>query len=669
VRRSIPVLLCLVGVLVGLPLAAQNPPGTSAQETTPVLNEVVVTATRIDTDVLDSPSAVTVITSRQVEESGATDVAQLIAGTPGAMVNDGGTVGAAQTISLRGSTSASQVLVLLDGVRLNSSRDGGVDLSTIPLELVDRIEIVRGGASALYGSGAIGGVINIITKKPTQSRFTFSLTNGSYIPHAGQSYSTSGAATAVDADMTDLVDSQTVLLDAAGVLGEVGINGGGSLTRAANGFTWFDATQTNDWRRRTNDGAVVGTGFLGMSAPLLGGQLSVKGDFSLSSLGTPGTLTSISTEGTQSETTAAGTILWKTDHLFSDTSTLDLKGFYRYDALAAADPAPPVLPAYNDLHQTQTIGLDATQKIGVSELLALVYGASGYYDYIQSTKLAGTRDRLNLAGFASVPWTPSEVLTITPSVRYDYFSDFSGSLSYSLSGVLATAADSSLHLSLSSAYRAPTLNDMYWGDAFMPGNPNLKPETSYGAEAGWRLETPRLGLDAAVFARYILDSIVWAPTPLPSDPWTPKNLGKAFEPGVELHARVLVIDQVSVDASYTFIYSWLLNDGTTDFSFADNRRVLFVPLHTGGVHVQWNGASHAVGLEALFTSDRFTDSANTPSSALPGYFVVNAGYRYTASDSLQFSLALKNVFNALYYTSSGYPMPPFSIQTGVKVKL
>ncbi|HTO23286.1 MAG TPA: hypothetical protein VMQ10_12480, partial [Spirochaetia bacterium] len=74
-RTFIPVLLCLAGLLAGLPLAAQ-----SAQETTPVLNEVVVTATRIDTDVLDSPSAVTVITSQQIADSGATDVAQAING-------------------------------------------------------------------------------------------------------------------------------------------------------------------------------------------------------------------------------------------------------------------------------------------------------------------------------------------------------------------------------------------------------------------------------------------------------------------------------------------------------------------------------------------------------------------------------------------------------------
>ena len=96
-----------------------------------VLKEVVVTATRVDSSILDSPSSISVISAQQIADSGATDVAQVINGQPGVVVNDYGPQGTAQSVSLRGSTS-DQVLVLLDGVRLNSSRDGSVDLSTHP---------------------------------------------------------------------------------------------------------------------------------------------------------------------------------------------------------------------------------------------------------------------------------------------------------------------------------------------------------------------------------------------------------------------------------------------------------------------------------------------------------------------------------------------------------
>ena len=114
-------------------------------------------------------------------------------------MNDYGAEGATKSVSIRGSTS-SQVLVLLDGIRLNSSRDGGVDLSSIPMEIIDHIEIVRGGESSLYGSSAIGGVINIVTKKAEKPSISLSVTNGSYIPHAANTVSSILTPTPVGAN-------------------------------------------------------------------------------------------------------------------------------------------------------------------------------------------------------------------------------------------------------------------------------------------------------------------------------------------------------------------------------------------------------------------------------------------------------------------------------------
>ena len=124
----------------------------------------------LTTDVLASPSFVTVVTQQDILASGASDVAGALARVSGVVVNDYGPDGSTKTLSIRGSTS-SQVLVLVDGIRMNSSFDGWVDLSRIPLDTVDRIEVVRGGASSLWGTGAVGGVINVITKKADKTSF------------------------------------------------------------------------------------------------------------------------------------------------------------------------------------------------------------------------------------------------------------------------------------------------------------------------------------------------------------------------------------------------------------------------------------------------------------------------------------------------------------------
>ena len=130
------------------------------------MNEVVVTATKTERKLQDVTQSVTVIKGDDLEKSGATSVAEAINTTAGALVTDQGSIGSLQAVMLRGAPYA-QVLVLLDGKRLNSAAAGGYDLSELPIPLaaIDRIEIVRGPASALYGSDAVGGVVNIITKK------------------------------------------------------------------------------------------------------------------------------------------------------------------------------------------------------------------------------------------------------------------------------------------------------------------------------------------------------------------------------------------------------------------------------------------------------------------------------------------------------------------------
>lgn len=151
------------GMLVAGVFAAQS--FASAQGVRP--GEVAVTATKTEKELRDVTQSVTVVTAAEIRKSGATTAAEVLRTVTGVAITGHGTRGSLETLSIRGA-GYSQVLVLLDGVRMNSPRDSGVDLSAIPVALddIERIEIVRGPSSALYGSDALGGVVNIITKKP-----------------------------------------------------------------------------------------------------------------------------------------------------------------------------------------------------------------------------------------------------------------------------------------------------------------------------------------------------------------------------------------------------------------------------------------------------------------------------------------------------------------------
>ena len=147
-------------LVVGTSLAA------NANDMSGKLNETLITTENFETSVLDTAKDVTIVTQEDIQNKGATTVAQALKGVAGLTVSemDGGE----PAFDLRGmgAEGARNTLVLLDGIPLNTVQGSGFDTSQIPVSLIDRIEVIPSGGSVMYGDGAVAGVINIITKAP-----------------------------------------------------------------------------------------------------------------------------------------------------------------------------------------------------------------------------------------------------------------------------------------------------------------------------------------------------------------------------------------------------------------------------------------------------------------------------------------------------------------------
>ncbi len=172
IRQSLAALLALT-----LAVAA------SAQQTAPK-DRIIVTATRTEISVNDAIVPVTVITRDQIEQSLASDLAELLRFEAGIDIGRNGGPGQATSVFLRG-TESNHTLVLVDGVRINPGTIGGAAIQNIAPELIDRIEIVKGARSALFGTDAIGGVINIITRRSTHTYAEGSVGGGSFNTSSG----------------------------------------------------------------------------------------------------------------------------------------------------------------------------------------------------------------------------------------------------------------------------------------------------------------------------------------------------------------------------------------------------------------------------------------------------------------------------------------------------
>ncbi|MFW5736902.1 MAG: TonB-dependent receptor, partial [Halanaerobium sp.] len=136
----------------------------SAQEEVMELDEVVVTASRYEESIMDTTVSIEVIDQEEIEESSAQNLAELISSVSGIQINNFGGLAGSKNISVRGSDS-NQVLILIDGQSINTKFVGDVDLGGILLSNVKKVEILKGPASSVYGANALGGVVNIITKK------------------------------------------------------------------------------------------------------------------------------------------------------------------------------------------------------------------------------------------------------------------------------------------------------------------------------------------------------------------------------------------------------------------------------------------------------------------------------------------------------------------------
>jgi len=632
------------------------------------VKEIVVTATRTEEEVLTAPGHVTVLGEEEISRSGAKNMADLLTRQAGIKVNDYGAEGALKSISFRGSSS-SQVLVLVNGVRQNNSDSGGANLSLIPLENVEKIEIIRGGFSSLYGADAVGGVINIITKKSADGQFKIKVENGAYIPREAIEVSEGPTQTPVDANLLDLVDTQKVGFEYSTKIGNSDLVVTGRGTRAANSFVWNDTEYIDGYRARINAGLLGGGGYVSLSTPIGEGTAGANASLNYQDVGAPGSINPswASSDARQKDLNATAQMFFKTDRFLLDILSLDVNAFYKYSKLTFDDP-----PAAASIYELNTFGIDAVQEYAALDWLSVVYGASVLVDSVDASGYDETR--ISGGAFVELPIYPFSQLSIIPIARYDLYSDFPNSLNFKLSGVYTLDESLAIKVSGGSSYRAPTFSDLYTPLTAFPGfisqgNPNLSPEKGYYAEVGATVATDRMNFDAFAFARYMIDAILWVdfdPDPFDYD-GKPVNIGEAFYPGVEVNAEVKLISDLWFSGVYTFLYSFVLEGSSATYSFSDGKRAPYAPVHSADAALEYRGNRLTAGMNGEYVSKVYTDDENT--TEIDGYLVLNALARYKVNELLTLQAAIDNLLNSTYEVLTDYVAPPISFWLGAELTL
>lgn len=584
--------------------------------------EIIVTATRTAQTADETLAAVNVITRADIERTQAKSAAELLTGLTGVDSSVSGGYGKTTNFYLRG-TNSNHTLVLVDGMRVGSATLGYAQLEFLPVTEIERIEIVRGPASSLYGSDAIGGVIQIFTRRGNQpfsadaqaGYGTYNTGSGS----AGISGEHDGTHYSIHASRfrTGGFDAQQNLAPTPWGL---------TPNQPDRDGYWNGSASFNIGHRFAN-GASIDTAMLGS-----GGVTRYDGFYGE---------TRFRQQAWNGKLAMNPLASWRTQLAFGT----DFDGSDNY---------------YSDLSfgsriDTRRQSVNWQNDFTLTEKQLVTLGADLVYESVSGTVAYTDTSRDNRAGYLQYLGEFGST-SIQLGGRHDQNSTFGThdtgqlALGYRIVPALRLSA------SYGTAFKAPTFNDLFWPfdsytDTFgftyiTEGNPDVQPETSHSSELALRYQPgPQTALRMSGFRTEIRNLIEWVSTQTGPMQFTymPDNVSRAHIDGFETELRT-VLAGWSAQAAYTWVDP--RNEATGEL--LARRAQNTVRLDADRRYGAWR-----VGFGWLAQSERY-DYYGTTAVRLAGYGILNLRTQYDITRSWWLRARLDNVGDKQYQTAHTY---------------
>lgn len=560
-------LLFYVVLTVPSVLHAQEPSAPSTNR----LEEIIVTGTRIPAALESTPTSVSVVSRDEIEEQQIRTVEQALRDEAGVDVARAGQPGGVTSVFLRGA-NANQTLVLIDGVRVNNAFNNAFDFANLPVDNIDHVEILRGPQGTLYGSEALGGVINIVTKQPTGKP------TGSALVEGGSD------------------DDFRTRESFAGKFDKL------CLSAETSYFSTDNERINSEFRDWNSSGRATYQLLDHFSVSLLG-------TYEKSHAGSPNDrFTNDSNDFYNIENSLFALTLdggltewWDAKVTLSHDHE---RGFF-----SGLEPNPPFfLGDFIELTVVDRDQVDFQNIFTIGTPHKILIGGTYDNSHANDNNTSGKLDRTveDKAVYAQYEFTPIDRFTATAGGRVDDYTTFGAHSTYRFGARCTTpVTETILRANIGTGFRAPTVRDF-----FPPfGNPNLKPEESLGWDVGAEqpLADGKLRVGVTYFQNEFDDLIVNAsPAPL--------NIGKARTFGVESFAAWMPLTNLTLRGSYT----WLDARDT-----ANDQRLIRRPEHSGNVSAAYRFLERfTANASANFVGPRPDSNFST----FPAQRVTNAGY-------------------------------------------
>jgi vitamin B12 transporter len=583
------------------------------------VEQIIVTATRTETPISQLPDSVTVITAKQIAQQKATTVFEALRSVPGLNIRKSGGIGRLTNVTIRGS-GTNQVLVMIDGVQVNSPTTGSFDFSNLTTDNLERIEVVRGPQSTLYGSDAMGGLINIVTKKGKgKPKFGIRSEFGAPERTFNESVSSSGSTEKFHYS----VDLSRVDSDGRGADDDYEkTNISSRLGYKLNKKIDFETTMRyNDSKVGIDDGAF-------RSDP---NRFSENDDFNMNAICNHSVTDwwsqrlkfSVADSGSRS-----------IDH--PNPGTSETRSRFRLDSQIYTGEWQHTLK-YKDI-DTFVVGFEFEDQEADNRSFDVAIINRGWY--FQNQLKLWDRFFFN-AG-----------LRIDDNNRYGKDVNPKLSMAYHLK-----ETDTKFKANWGKGFRGPTLNDLFWPDF---GDPTLEPEESESYDIGFEqyLFEDTVFFGITYFKNRFSNLIQWAPDM--TGTWRPQNLSSVRTEGIEAEAVVKPFKGLTLRGTFT-------KTSTRD---ASHKELIRQPRTQGSFNINYTFLEKFnINLDDTIVSHSRAGSNIRGKRTNDGHNKLDVALTYDYSKHFQFYARVENMLNENFDEILGFQAPGARFFIGVKLNM